>query len=536
MNWIRQKLKEIFLIFLSTALLIIVLELFMFIVNARSEYFPTEKSTWTFEFDGVGSISSYCESALTEAKQLNVAIFGGSSTAGYASPVSFSKILCDYNSKNINLKITNFGRNGEAFSDFQAELIKKVMKNYDVLVLYAGHNEFLTQAYRRSNRVVFPNGDTLNDPKIVHSAYARIVSAVDDKSFDMILFLQNFIIENSRIYYFLIKTINAMEEVNVLNSQPYPSNFFYKNNFLTEFERKNILELFKKNLEEIANKLGSEQKLIISTVMSNDLFPPIADVYKDIDRKTDLDELNKKLNNLYLQMSDNNLDRIKEDISALPVSANKHYLEGLLCLELKGKLLTKSDKNECFNKLKEARRNDAAPYRVVPEINSYIRSINQKNVIVADPVKDMMDGIDNLNQYKDFFVDFAHPSQLGHAIIGKNILSAIYPDEILPDSFNSELCGISWEKNGKIEYSLRGDFYCVDSLETNIRWLNGEIEGNPAPFLYDYYKSNSERNLDKFLEDLDIFKELYFEDYLKPRCSLRSLDWSDRSVEIHRCN
>ena len=61
------------------------------------------------------------------------------------------------------------------------------------------------------------------------------------------------------------------------------------------------------------------------------------------------------------------------------------------------------------------------PLRVVPEINSYIRSFRHKNVVVVDPVKDMMESADSLNEYKDFFVDFAHPSQLGHTIIAKNI-------------------------------------------------------------------------------------------------------------------
>ena len=439
-----------------------------------------------------------------EGTQIRVAIFGGSSSAGYASPISFSKILCDYSSKDKNLVITNFSKSGAPFSDFQSEIIKEVMSDYDLLVIYAGHNEVWSQIYRRENKTIFPNGIETSDPKKVHFNHLEELVALKQKPTRRKQ-IKNFIIEESRIYYFLLRSIARLKilvnKSDELNGEVYPRNFYYKDTFLTEFERKNILENYKNNIEEISNKLNSKQKLIIATVLSNDLFPPIADIYIEADEQTGLDGLNKKLKNLYSQISDNNLDKIKEVIFALPVGANKHYLEGLLCLELKGKLLTKFDNDECFNKLKDARMDDALPFRVVPEINSYIRSIKQKNIIVVDPVKDMMGSINNLYQYKDFFVDFQHPSQLGHAIIANNILAAIYPNEIIPDSFNIELCGISWEKNGKIEKTLADKSSCIESYQTNIRWLDNIIAVQPVSFQYDYYKSRSERSLKALFED-----------------------------------
>jgi hypothetical protein len=40
------------------------------------------------------------------------------------------------------------------------------MSDYDLLVIYAGHNEVWSHIYRRENKTIFPNGIETSDPKL----------------------------------------------------------------------------------------------------------------------------------------------------------------------------------------------------------------------------------------------------------------------------------------------------------------------------------------------------------------------------------
>ena len=103
MNWISLRLKNLFFIFLSTTFLILIIELLMYGLHLTtgSKYFANAG-------DFSITITNDCPDSFNlEGTQIRVAIFGGSSSAGYASPISFSKILCDYSSKDKNLVITN---------------------------------------------------------------------------------------------------------------------------------------------------------------------------------------------------------------------------------------------------------------------------------------------------------------------------------------------------------------------------------------------------------------------------------------------
>ena len=492
MSWIKSKLMGVALIFLLTTLLILVLELMMFglYLTTEARYFANHGELYT-PMDCPNSSG-------LEDNQIKVAIFGGSSSGGYANPISFTTILCNYNYKNNNLVVTNFAKNGAPFSDFQSEIIKEVMVDYDIIVLYAGHNEFWSQVFRRGNRTLLPNGIMVDESKNWHTLHLNELAALERKV-SKAEKIQNFILENSRIFFFLdrvvIKINMLFSEPGVQNSEIYPKDFYYKNVFLTEFERKNILELYKKNIEEISKKLNSKQKLIISTVMSNDLFPPIADVYMDSEGQKSLDSFTKQLKSIYFQLSSKNVKDLSHAIEALPESAHKLYLEGLLCLELSDKLLQKSDKSKCFSILADARGNDSMPLRVVPEINSFIRSFRHENVVIIDPVRDMMEIDDSLYSHRDFFIDFQHPSNLGHTIIAKSILSEIFPDETLLESFSLELCGISFEDNGVQEKITSSYYKCVRAFEQNLGWLNRMIKIQPNSFQYEFYKNIAEGNL-----------------------------------------
>ena len=496
MSWINQGLKNILYVVLITILLVAIIELFMF-----GLYLATESKYFKKALD---DNSNDCPASYNvTGDKLKVAIFGGSSSAGYISPISFSKLLCNSNFTNKKLVITNYAGNGQPFSDFQSEIIKTVMSDYDVIVIYAGHNEIWTQIYRRNHKTIFPNGMETSEPKVVHLNRQQELKALSQKSSSLYSIL-NFFTENSRIYYFLFRVtskLNSLINEDNEGKTVHNKNFYYESSFLTGIERNNIIKLYKNNLEEISNRLSNNQKLIISTVLSNDFFPPLADVYTGIGGHNELDDINRKLKNIFAQQPDKRVDRIRDVITTLPESANRLYLEGFLCLELRDKLKIKYDIAECFSKLIEARRYDALPLRVIPEINSYIREFRHNNVIVVDPVKDIMESVDNINEYNKYFMDFQHPSLLGHLVIAKNILSALYPEKTIQNTLKIGLCGISWGNNGEIISIKSIHRFCTGQYKTNITWLDGFMKIQPVPFQYDYFRSRSEGNIKTLSQD-----------------------------------
>ena len=455
-------------------------------------------TTGSTYFYSAADTSIDCPTSINQrTNQKKIAIFGGSSANGYATPISFSKILCNYNFKNKNITVDNFSANGLPFSNYQSEIIKKVMNDYDIIVLYSGHNEMWTQVYRRNSSFVFPNGIEVVDP--TKKIFSQVPSLNDNLGKLQTNKIIDVVIEKSRIYYFLFrvaqKIVSSITQDNSnkeISNKLYLKNPYYQNIFLTDFEKKNILDLYKKNVEEIINRLGVNQKLIISTVLSNDLFPPLADVIMgDVSDKS-IDELNKQLKSIYKKLPDIDIQIVEEFISKAPETAHKNFLEGLLCLEMSDELNKTLDNNKCFSKLVKARGMDMFPNRVLPEINEYIRSIRHKNVIVIDPVLDMMKNITSINEYYDYFIDYQHPSILGHTLIAKNLLSALRPIKSITNSFNIDLCRVIWENSGS---ALSPKKICKEAYETNIRWLNVQRKIHSSFFLYDYYRSKSERNL-----------------------------------------
>ena len=137
----------------------------------------------------------------------------------------------------------------------------------------------------------------------------------------------------------------------------------------------------------------------------------------------------------------------------------------------------------------------------IVQINSYIREFRHNNVIVVDPVKDIMESVDNINEYNKYFMDFQHPSLLGHLVIAKNILSALYPEKTIQNTFKIGLCGISWESNGEIISIKSIHRFCTGQYKTNITWLDGFMKIQPVPFQYDYFRSRSEGNIKTLSQD-----------------------------------
>jgi hypothetical protein len=434
-------------------------------------------------------------------KTKKIAIFGGSSSAGFASPVRFTDLLCDSDfNNNHDLEITNYAVNGESLAGFQAEVIKSVMKYFDVIIIYSGHNEYINQLYLRDALTVFPNGILfVEHPKLVHKKRLRELSNIKNRFSPNYPLSYLAIVDNSRIYHFTSRVIGKLTLYAKTKFKPseketiYPKDFYYKDYFVSPNERKNIINLYRENIIEISKKLRKDQKLIISTVLSNDMFPPIADVFP-ASHDNQLDDLNDELMQTYDALSKNEYKQVRESINTLPKSAHRFYIEGILCLRTGVTLISRMPK-DCLAKFKKARDLDGFPARVLSEINSFIRQFNHGNVVVVDPVASMLNRVENFEEYMKYFVDFQHPSNLGHAIIAENILIGLYGSNATSRSYNVRTCGIDWKGNGGLKSWSVDHRKCAIYLKDNIRWLDTFMKVQPIPYQYDYYKSISERAL-----------------------------------------
>jgi len=496
MSWI--KLKEAVYVLIALVFLIAIIEFSMFglYLTTGSKYFSN--------FNELHPRNDCPTAANNKATiPLKIAIFGGSSAAGYASPIGFSKLLCSSDFTNKEVTITNYAAPGEPFSDFQAEKVKKVMSNYDVIIIYSGHNEIWTQIYRRNYTTHFPDGMVAGNPDLVHKNRIRKLNLLNLES-SILGQVYNWTINNSRIYHFFSRAFFKIKNITVkTNSKKdiesidiYPKKFIYNKTFLTHHERENILDLYKKNIEEISGSLRDNQKMILSTVISNDLFLPIADV--DTGENSDrLEYINKKLKEAFVSSGADRSNIIKQIIYNLPEGATKYYLNGFLCLESNIEYSSK-----CYVDFIKARKHDAFPLRVIPEINSFIRTLNKKNVIIVDPAKDIINRAENIKKYKDFFVDFQHPSQLGHAIIAENILLGLFPNQKISRNYIEELCGIKFVENGNTK-SIRPKHinHCFNSYDTNLQWLENFTERQPVEFQFDFYKQRSVNALKALSKD-----------------------------------
>ena len=137
--------------------------LFSFVhTNIYPDYFPSEREVM-IRYNVMPARFLEDQKAFMEqvkGSKVKVAIFGGSSAVGYAAPIGFARFLEE--AVPGRLLIDNYAEAGAPFVGFQAELAKVVMPYYDVILVYAGHNEMWSYLYRRSREmheeVVLPWG------------------------------------------------------------------------------------------------------------------------------------------------------------------------------------------------------------------------------------------------------------------------------------------------------------------------------------------------------------------------------------------
>ena len=487
-------LKNFFLIISITFFLIIILEILLYSLYKISEakYFENnfelrKRFDVVRPFDNPEYINEL-NSSLTK-----VAIFGGSSSNGHGVLVNFGDYI-----KNIypeKFIVHNYSKSGAPFVKFQSEVLNIVAPYYDILIIYSGHNEILShlhmKSFEKGKKIKLFNGYVIDGKKV------RLAHNIEMSLLQKLIESQNklyFLIINSRLLNFYkqsVRFINKkiskkLENSKITNIQKNP--LFIETPVISSIEKDQITKKYFKTLDQIVSRLTLNQKLVISTVLSNDLYPPNLDV---IDKRNNIKYFNNSFSNIYNKLK--NEEVIDSSIiSSLPFGAHKTFIEANNCVLKSEKI--QSNWTHCKELLSKARSLDALPWRVIEKINIEIRKIKNERVIVIDPAKKLPA---KKKEYLEYFLDFQHPSTKGHFLIADEIIKALslpkknisLNDEII----NNKCGGFSWcdatnnlNKNcSKNKKDNRKKY--INSLNENFYWLKKQIKETSLPYLHEYY-------------------------------------------------
>ena len=223
--------------------------------------------------------------------------------------------------------------------------------------------------------------------------------------------------------------------------------------------------------------------LIISTIMSDILYPPIYDYYKDYD---------EEINTLYKKAYNNLKQQKNFNFDSLPISAHKDFLIGYQCLLQKNK-----NKDICYKSLIKAKDQDNLPIRVLSDINNGIRKMNTKNTIIIDPLNFIIKNSKTINEFREYFIDHQHPSPKGHLLIASTILKEIIPKNNKVEFDILDQCGSYRMKinEDEIHDIIIKKKYCKHIAEINYKWLQNIEQFVPKEieFFFNIHKNRAKK-------------------------------------------
>lgn len=526
-----QRLKEpklavkivsaLFLAILPFVLLFMAETLLSFLHRATaSRYFESDREALERNNIVLGKFILNPKAFLEDLKssKIKVAIFGGSSAMGYAAPIGFSKFIEEAGSD--RLIVHNYAEPGAPFVGFQDEVAKAVMPFYDVIIIYSGHNEIWSHVYQISKdtheSVTLPWGERTDYKAAYLKHNLKLIELRGLLAGDQPVSakLQNLSLGyvyraslDSRILHLLKAAFSPTGISNPVSPSDPDGNrlhYFSKYPFIDEQAKKEITDKYIASITEVRTKLRPAQKLIISALISNDLFPPLLDAVGEQGQPSD--KLEDKAASIYRAIERGDLVSVAREVSALPDGAHRRYVESVICMGgIDRNALNRALDGKCLDLALFARKQDSLPVRVLPEINSFIRSLpgTQSNLSVIDPEAVLKSQKDQAS-YTNFFVDFQHPSSAAHMLIASEILHSLFPRERIELSQVDEceryvVAAAGNERPIEVKPEL-----LKTQLQTNINWLDGfmKVKRAPSPFMYELYREKAVEKLRKCVPEV----------------------------------
>ncbi len=474
---IKKILKYLLLFIIFILLSEITLKLLY--ISTKYTYFQNKD-----EYQKENQLNLYSDKKNNNKKEKKIiGIFGESSAAGYGSTLVFSDLLNNYQFTGEDFEVINFAKAGYPFVDYQSEILKKVINDLDYVIIYAGHNEILGQLIK-NKKSIFENRINID---LIRTNLLNFKK--DIKKNDFKYYIKNnkktAISDHSRILNIFDKLIFKIKYrlyINTIEQQKkkIKPKFIYKEKFFTNEDKIEIINKFKNEIAVIASLLKDSQKLILSTSLSNKIFPPISVSFSYDDEKLDK-ELNDLIKSIYIDIENKKFNSaIKKNID-LPEIAHKYYVEGIICW------FQNQTSEKCIDSLNSAMLNDGMPFRILPEINEFIRNYSHKNVLIIDPDNEIVLKSKNIEEYSNYFVDFQHPSAQGNYLIANLILKKIANKEnVNRGDLNGCKDFLISRENKKYVIRLNKK-NCLNKLRQNIFWLEQNMTTQPAKFMYNQY-------------------------------------------------
>ena len=495
-------------IFISPFLIFLLLELSLFFASNLTNSTLFENKIQTDQRAG----NSFWVSTVHQPKFISdlksnknkIAIFGGSSAYGYGSPIGMDDFI---RSSNKGYIVHNYSMLGQPFVGFQDELINIVIGYYDHIIIYSGHNEIYSHLLKKSKDLGIdygiPHGEDLDSASVFRAHELKketLISKINllegnstsIKNFS--LRFANYLLYESRVVNFFNrfwwKFVGSKKQAdnqnfNNIDKTPY----YLKKPFLSSSDRNEIVKRYKESINNIFSNLSKNQSLFLLTVPANDLYPPSSDYALNVD----LESANSYLDSLYLSLEKNKKFKI-EDLNSIPDGAHKLYLSALECTNF-FKDLNKPIDSVCMQKAMLARQKDGIPFRVLPSLNELIRNMEKPSNV---SILDFENKFNNYTKeiYLNSFIDFQHPSSLGHAFIAEDILRHITKNKELKISLINK-CGeykIITSKN-ESDFKTTKEKYQHASM-VNAGWLKSFIQNFHSNYMHKYYLEKVNQNLD----------------------------------------
>lgn len=217
-----------------------------------------------------------CGGGVQPAGSVSIAVFGESSAIGYGANDSFAQIM----ERELPLRytghkfcITNFAGHGQWLHENMAVIAKFVIKDFDILIFYQGHNEFLP--FYKNEVFIKPEfrGQAAPPVQLANLPFSREPGVLQE------------IEKNSRLYSVLRRA--GQEWVGKLFGEPIgrtvarPHAEFETDSWVPPQVKKRIAENWRADFEEIAELAQKYNKLIvISNMPGSESFRPFFSVYK----------------------------------------------------------------------------------------------------------------------------------------------------------------------------------------------------------------------------------------------------------------
>lgn len=451
---------------------------------------------------------------------LKIGVFGGSISNGHGSPINFSEFLRDAIQDDREIILHNYGSSGMPFVDGQDQIIKYVGSYYDYLIIYSGDTDNLypkfLSAFKDGKGISFHSGTSRTKEQVqqkVQFVNQRIARAkeshllIQKGGLPLLLVQAMSIAANSRTFTFGAKVYDLAIAKLASVQAPQESTSVSDNhdkirsrlplaasqNDFSEKYVKNIQLRYLESLDAIVKQKSNGQKIVVSTLIANNLTSPYSSYLKLGANSTQL--LSVIRNGYALLNSSQKNAELEAASQEYPDNAHILYLLGAQCIGSDPSFETISIPSECMKYLDSARYYDLWKGRANESINPLIRELHNpgKNVFVADPAGLLLAEQQKM-PYMKFFVDDAHPSPHGHMLIANSI--APYISEIKPLSYavlgydsNSYMCdSFHLTSNGTFVKLVKPHMADVKrSVLTNINWLDNFKGINSRPSVYQIY-------------------------------------------------